>query len=299
MNVLITGASGYTGERLCYALAESHHVVAVVRDCEKNSFKHPKITALEVDLSIKTDFENFLPDNINVVIHLAQSREYRNFPEGAEDMFSINSTSTFHLLEWGRKIGLKHFVFTSTGNVYRQSDSALSEASACEPSSFYAVSKYNGEQMCKMYSPFFQVTILRVFGIYGAGQKGMLVPNIYNMIQSQKEISLADGVGLKLTPINVVDAVMSIQSILTSDQLNNPEILNLSGDETIGLNDLIALLEKYSGLSAKKLNTDSNYNSLVGDNSKLRKLISHPFISFEQGVKDFVEPYLKALSFKV
>ena len=50
--------------------------------------------------------------------YLAQSSSYRNFPDGARDMFDVNLSSIFHL-EW-QSNGVSKFIFTSTANVCDQ-----------------------------------------------------------------------------------------------------------------------------------------------------------------------------------
>jgi nucleoside-diphosphate-sugar epimerase len=113
----------------------------------------------------------------------------------------------------------------------------------------------------------------------------MLVPNIFNMVKNRKEISLASGIGLKFTPIYIDDAVRCLQKLLLKNDLSDFEILNLCGDEIIGLIDLVQKLETYLCVETKKVNTNLEYTSLIGDNSKLRRFIDDPFVCFEEGLK--------------
>src|SRR5712691_5873081 len=75
--VLVTGAGGFIGRHLVRALGERYRVVALVRnraDAPENA------EAIVFDLS--QPLGDALPPRIDAVVHLAQSRRYREFPEG-------------------------------------------------------------------------------------------------------------------------------------------------------------------------------------------------------------------------
>ena len=86
-----------------------------------NSMHH----LISCDLSSSSDFKK-LPKNIDAIIHLAQSRHYRKFPEKALDVFNINISSTAHLLDYALTNNVKYFfilispifLFLITNNIY-------------------------------------------------------------------------------------------------------------------------------------------------------------------------------------
>lgn len=75
MNILITGANGYIGQRLIpVLLEEQHQLFCCVRQKKRfdASFAHENITAIEIDfLSKETKYE--LPQNIDVAYYLIHS----------------------------------------------------------------------------------------------------------------------------------------------------------------------------------------------------------------------------------
>ena len=91
MKILITGASGHVGARAAEYLCKDNEVYAVVRSIPINSNK--KIIYKIVDLSSEWSAD-ILPKKIDAVIHLAQSRDYRKFPEQALAIFRVNLEST-------------------------------------------------------------------------------------------------------------------------------------------------------------------------------------------------------------
>ena len=95
-NILITGSQGFIGKNLIREL-NKQDAVNIFEASRKNG----------LNLSEKNWTKNLPEHEIDVVIHLAQSSNYRNFPSKADDIFKINVASTFELLEWCRKRKIK------------------------------------------------------------------------------------------------------------------------------------------------------------------------------------------------
>jgi len=183
MNILISGADGFVGSNLLKKLLEegSHEVYALSKKSGLQSSR--KCHVIKCNLSDE-NFTKVLPNNVNVVVHLAQSNQYQNFPNEVDDIFKVNIIATQHLLDWSRKTGIKKFIFASSGNVYKPKNIMHSEEDACEPIGYYGATKYAAEQLMKAYNNFFQISILRLFGIYGPGQNKMTIPNIIKKIDN-------------------------------------------------------------------------------------------------------------------
>ena len=97
-----------------------------------------------IDLSRPWEFSK-LPPFIDVVIHLAQSNHFKDFPSYASDIFNVNVSSSVYLLEYARSANAKLFVYTSTGGVYGHSNKPFYEYQATQltlPNNFYFRSKW-------------------------------------------------------------------------------------------------------------------------------------------------------------
>jgi nucleoside-diphosphate-sugar epimerase len=97
---IITGANGLLGRTLCNQLSKSWDLYAIVRSKPKRSLD--SINYISLDLSRDFSFKE-LPGEIDCIIHLAQSNRFKDFPEGASDVFSVNVKTTHNLLEFSRK----------------------------------------------------------------------------------------------------------------------------------------------------------------------------------------------------
>ena len=85
MRILITGGSGFIGSALGPRLAAAgHELLCVCRTGASASFGETVIWDAESPLGTK------LPAAADAVIHLAQSRSYRDFPADSREMFDVN-----------------------------------------------------------------------------------------------------------------------------------------------------------------------------------------------------------------
>lgn len=274
--ILITGANGFVGISLLSKVYSEYEFYAVVRNIP--SVKIEGVNYLIADLK-DPYFITVFPSQVDVIIHLAQSKRYRDFPEGASDMRLINIDSTSILLDWARNAGVKHFLFTSTANVYKSTDGLFDEMSQVEPGSFYASSKLSAEYIVSQYSGFFQTTILRLFTVYGPNQKGMLISNIIDRIIQGQKIVLAQSVGPFLTPVYIDDLVEVFECFLKEIEIEYVNsIYNVCGDEKINLREIISYVEKKTSLNANIDISSEKVLHLVGSNFKLKG--KYPDLSF-------------------
>jgi UDP-glucose 4-epimerase len=280
--ILITGASGFIGRRLVSSLCARHELVALVRP-KTPIEKLARVNWLEHDLSQPLDQARF-PDRVDAIIHLAQSRHYREFPEGGKDIFDVNIRSTFQLLEYARRVGVKHFLFASSGGVYGYSYERFVETDPVNPLNFYLSSKYTSELLIANYQPFFHTVVFRFFFVYGPGQKGMLIPNLMGKVREGKQITIEGDPGLRINPIYIEDALRVFETAL---QLPSSALFNVAGDEIVTITELVGLIETVSGKPALIQHKGANpVGDLVGDNSRLKKVLGvYPGTPLLQGFR--------------
>ena len=185
----------------------------------------------------KDGFERGLPADVDAVVHLAQSRFDRAFPEGALDVVDVNVGATARVLEYARSSGARQFVLASTATVYRPSGEPLDEGAALDCSSFYAASKRSAELLARAYSELFSCWVLRIFTTYGPGQRGRLVAQLIERVRTGEPVSVEGRTGLLLSPIHVTDVA---EAVVDAAGRGLPgghgyEVVNVGGEETIGI----------------------------------------------------------------
>ena len=290
MNILVTGAGGCIGSQLIKSLLNesSYFIYALVRDKPSSFSENAQLKYIYSDLSC-SNFADTLPDNIDIVLHLAQSNNYRKFPEESNDIYTINIQATYKLLEWSKDIGVRRFLFASSGNVYRASDKLHSEDDICTPLDFYGKTKYIGEFLVSSYSAFFEVSILRIFGVYGPGQTGMTVSNIIEKVKNRQDVTLAANIGLQFTPLFVDDCVALIGLLIHHPFLK--PIYNLSGNEQLDLRELAEKLGALLSIHPKLVVTDGNPVYMNGDSNLIVNSLGYTYkFNIDSGLQKTLFP---------
>ena len=237
------------------------------------------VEAVEQDLT--APLGDGLPDAVDAVVHLAQSRRYREFPEGAADVFEVNANATVRLLEWARRAGARSFVYASSGAVFAPGPEPVREDDAPAPGNFYAVSKLAGELACEQFRGQLATHVLRFFFIYGPGQSDMFIPGILGRISAGDEVALAGDDGIRVNPIYVDDAVAAVIGALEAPESLT---LNVAGPDVVSLREL-------SELAGAALRREPRY--AVGDPREdvlasieaLRAVGLGPRVSFADGLR--------------
>src|ERR1700722_7164967 len=216
MKILLTGATGLLGQSLIENFDKKDELFCLVRNKSKFPFKKlDHISLLEQDLTQPLDLSKF-PKNIDAVVHLAQSLQFKNFPTCAEDIFTLNTYATFQLMENARKAKAEYFLYASTGSVYEDNYNATTEDETLSPFSFYPSTKLASEILLNSYKNLFKTCIFRPFFLYGKHQKDdRIMAKIHNNIKYGIPIYIEGDEGLEFTPTYCGDVAYLITKALS------------------------------------------------------------------------------------
>lgn len=279
MRILLTGAGGLLGSHLLPLLMKKGYEVFTISSSIENSKN------FNIDFS-KHWSANLLPSNLDVIIHLAQSEDFRIFPGKAEEVFNVNTLSTVKLLNHAVKTGVKKFIYASSGGVYGSGDIPFKEDYPVNYKSsmgFYIASKHCSEIILDNFTSLLNVLQLRFFFIYGMGQrKDMLVSRIIENVKYGKSIQLAGDEGMKINPIHATDAAIAIISSL---KLQGSEKINIGGPEVLSLKRISTIIGMKTGLKPIfEIDKNAAPINILGDISKMILLLGAPKINFQDGI---------------
>jgi UDP-glucose 4-epimerase len=246
MRILVTGASGFLGRHLIPALGRRHEIVATTR--AGISSKESGIRWINADLARMDDDWQF-PSHVDAVLYMAQSRRYREFPEGGADMFGVNVHSLWRFVDYARRVGAGQFVFASSANVYGPSPLPLNEEAAIDPTTFYATSKRIAEMILESYGAELPTTILRLFTLYGPGQEDSLVADLIDRVKNGRPVTLSGGCGPKFSPLYVTDACEAIKRVIERPpESAGARHYNVGGTEEVSIRDFAEAIALSCGI---------------------------------------------------
>ncbi|WP_413208126.1 NAD-dependent epimerase/dehydratase family protein [Rhodospirillum sp. A1_3_36] len=143
MKVFVTGACGYKGTVLVPKLLEhGHDVVAFdIQWFGNHLLPHPKLTVVKGDIR---NIDEVNLDGVDAIIHLSS---VANDPCGDLDpklTWEISCLATMQLADRAKRMGVKQFIYASSGSVYGVSD----EPQVTEDLELFPLSEYNKTKMC-------------------------------------------------------------------------------------------------------------------------------------------------------
>lgn len=285
--VIITGASGLIGQHLVKELADTWDIHAVSR--KKHERNEANISWHCIDL--EQDFDNgSLPKRVDAIVYLAQSDYFRDFPDKAINIFSVNTFQVLKALDFARRTGVKSFIYASSGGVYGFPEKSVEESITIPASGnigFYLSSKLCSEMLAENYAPYMNIVLLRFFFVYGKGQKrSMLIPRLVDSIRDGKLISLQGNDGLHINPVHVSDAVRAISRAL---KLRGCHRLNVAGPDAFSLRELCEIIGRKLNIKpAFEVNPSAESGNLIGDIKKMQSLFVDPVVHFEDGIQELL-----------
>jgi nucleoside-diphosphate-sugar epimerase len=279
VRILMTGCSGFIGRIVAERLASRHVVFATVRT---GSMAPDCVLPVVWDLATPAPFDR-LPPAIDAVLHMAQSRRYREFPEGATDAFAVNVAATAALLTYAWRAGASGFVLVSSGTVYEPYSGAIVENAPLAPTSSNGATKLAAECLAFAYQSVFSVCALRLFFPYGPGQVARLIPEVIGRVQQGKAVRLAGHDGLRMMPIFVSD-VADVMATAVTEQWSGR--VNLAGTRLVSLRELTAMIASMTGNRAHFKQTNGDAPVIAPDLAQLRSLYdTRRFLPLDDGLR--------------
>ncbi|MDP3052543.1 MAG: NAD-dependent epimerase/dehydratase family protein [bacterium] len=298
--IIFTGGAGFIGSHIVDKYIDLGYKVVVIDNFstgfKKNLNKRAKF--------YKADIRNlpllekiFKKEKPQIINHYAAVAEVIKSLKDPTLTYQVNILGTANVLLAGAKVGIKKFIFISSGGtVYgRQKKPLATEKSPVDPLSPYPISKLAGEKLVKFYARNhnFNYLILRCGNVYGPrqnpkGEAGVVAIFSGLMKKGIRPTIFGDG-GKTRDYVYVGDIVEA--NVLGLKKGKN-EILNLgSGKETADQKvfDTLARELKFKKPPIYAPFRKGEVNRIALNCSRARKILKwQPKISFQEGVKKYL-----------
>lgn len=193
--------------------------------------------------------------NPDVIIHLAAKAGVRPSVEDPAGYADVNVLGTVRVLSFARDRSVPRVLFASSSSVYGGNEKVpFSEDDPVDhPVSPYAATKKAGELLCHAFSHLYGMNVasLRFFTVYGPRQRPeMAIHKFTRLIFEGKDIGLFGDGTTRRDYTYIDDIVGGVLGALSAPP--GHRIYNLGESATISLADLVSLIEKATGLRAKR-----------------------------------------------
>lgn len=235
MRTLVTGATGFIGQRLVRALCEAGTPVKILsrRDTAtelRDLCPGGDVVSMIADLT-ETKSLARICEGVDTVLHLAG---YAHADDASAAMIhrAVTVDGTKALLAAAARAGVARFVFVSSVKAMGEgSAECLNEDAFTQPTTVYGRAKLEAEQLvlaagrdCRMH-----VAVLRLPLVYGAGHKGN-IPRMLAAIDRGWFLPLPDTYN-KRSMVWVDDAVQAILVVARRSEANGKTYIVTDGQE--------------------------------------------------------------------
>lgn len=292
MNILVTGASGLIGSELCKQLSDLGHCVISVDNMYRGKVFPKSYIFLKEDISKEI---TILPNNIEVIYHLAAINGTTNFYDKPNKVITNNTRVDLNVFEFAKKCpNLKKFIYASSSEImshqhFCSENNKVEIDDISNPRWSYKISKMVGENY--LHNSDLPWTIIRYFNVYGEETKtGHIVSD---QIEKHKN-GVYEVVGPEETRCYtyVRDAVDA--TIVCVENCADKETINIGSQEeltSLEVSKIIGRCLGYNDLEYKLI--DGRWGSTkrrVPDLEKLLKYYpNYSPIKFEEGMQKVIE----------
>lgn len=311
LKVLVTGSSGFLGQRLVTQLREHGDSV---REVVRNNFSDDKSVYHINSINGNTDWSSAFT-GVDCIVHCAARVHQMEESEACalEAYRDINTRGTVHLAKQAAKAGVKRFVFVSSVKVNGEQskpNTPFLPNYELIPQDAYGLSKYEAEMQLKQLSieTDLEIVIVRPPLVYGPGvkenflsmmrwvKKGIPLP--LGAIHNKRSLVYIDNlVNLLVTCCSHPNAVGETFMVSDDQDISTTQLLKLITAEMERQCVLIPVPMKIINFVTMVLRKPYLYPKICGnlqvDISKTKMVLGwSPPVPLKQGVNQTVRAYL-------
>jgi len=299
--LLIVGGTGFIGLNVAkQAIKEGYRVTLLSKRKAKTIKKFKNVEYINVDIRNKKNlFLKLKNKSFNYVINLSGYINHSNQLKSGTSTFNTHFNGGINLINCLNKEKLLRFIQIGSSDEYGSNASPQKENQREDPISLYSCAKVNLTHLLQMMykTQNFPATILRLFLVYGPGQKkNRFIPHVIN--GCIKKGSFPVSAGTQLRDFCYIDDVVKAILLSLKDKQCLGEVINIASGKKISIRQVVNLIVDKIGLGKPifgktKLRKLENIK-LYADISKAKKLLKwKPIIGLDEGLELTISSILK------
>ena len=260
--ILVTGGAGFIGSNLIEELIRLGYDVTSVDDYSAGQKKNEIQGAQYINLDI--EFIEELDNKFDLCFHLAaKSRVQPSFNE-PEEYFRVNVTGTMKIMEWAKKNNIKVIYAGSSSKHHDPSDSP------------YAMYKFLGEEVCKLYKNSYSVDveIARFYNVYGPNESldevhGNVIGIWQTMVKKGIPLPIVGDGNQRRDFTHVYDIVNGLIKIAFS-KISHNDAWELGTGINYSINELFKMFNEKFNIASKNIpDQKGNYKFTLRENDDM------------------------------
>ena len=265
--ILVTGGVGFIGSNLIKGLKELNFELVSLDDYSTGL----KANELDGVQYIKDDILNInnIVNDFDFCFHLAaQSRVQPSF-DNPEESLRVNVNGTSRVMEWSKLNNTKVIYAGSSSKHHKPSESP------------YAMYKFLGEEVCKLYKDSYNVNveIARFYNVYGPGENvderyGNVIGIWRSMIMKGEPLPIVGDGEQRRDFIQVHDIVEGLKKIAFSN-LQHQDAWELGTGISYSINNVFQLFKERFNVKCINIpDQPGNYRKTLRENDDTLKLLN-------------------------
>ena len=265
--ILVTGGVGFIGSNLIKGLKELNFELVSLDDYSTGL----KANELDGVKYIKDDILNInnIVNDFDFCFHLAaQSRVQPSF-DNPEESLRVNVNGTSRVMEWSKLNNTKVIYAGSSSKHHKPSESP------------YAMYKFLGEEVCKLYKDSYNVNveIARFYNVYGPGENvderyGNVIGIWRSMIMKGEPLPIVGDGEQRRDFIHVYDIVEGLKKIAFSN-LQHQDAWELGTGISYSINNVFQLFKERFNVKCINIpDQPGNYRKTLRENDDTLKLLN-------------------------
>ena len=249
--VLVTGGAGFIGSHLVDALIKEGCSVIVIDDLStgKRLQVNKKAKFIKVDIKSLKKIKPYFK-GVDRVFHLAARARIQPSIKDPVPTFDNNVLGTLNVLLASRDAGVKRVIYSASSSSYGDQDTLpLYEEMTPKFKNPYALSKYVGEELCRLFSQLYglQTVSLRYFNVYGprqltTGAYATVVGIFLKQLKDGNPLTIVGDGEIRRDFTHISDVVRANILAAESARTGKGEVINIGTGKNYSINEVAAMV---------------------------------------------------------